>query len=1233
VTYNNPAAVPSAPQYLTTYPGNAQATMVWSPPTFGGSPPLSDYYLQTYVLVNNAWSFVRDQTTCATCTSAVITSLANGSTYLTYVFSQNTTGIGGYQYVVYTPAGPPGAPRFAVANAANGGANVRWAPPADNGGAAVDGYFIAAYDSVGLRNYVTVCGTCTSTFVPSLVNGTGYSLYIYAHNGPGQYGTPELSNAVTPGATDPMAGAGERADFTQQTFSLTDRMTAKVNLGTGNLELAVTDLVLPAVGGSLPLGRVYNSMAPAVGSSTFFSTAFGYDWRFNQAPDVRLIPGADGSVAYDTPSGNVATFAPAGANFTTPAGLDATLVRAGDGTYTLTLHASAEVLRFGTDGNLASDTDRNANTLSFAYPDGRRVATITSTAGTAPGNTVTIDYSGTAGRVATMSQTADGVTRTVRYTYESTGIGMTSVTDVAGGVTSYTFDGVSNLTSLTDPAGRVTQFSYDASHRVTSITRVVTGGPNAVTSYDYSVVTPVKLTKVTDADGHPPVNYAVDSSGRVTAVTDAKGKATSTTYIADAKVGSVTNATGGTTTNTFGANSGESLTLSTGPTGATVSATYNVAGQPYLPGTVTDTMGKASTLTYSGPGNLASTANALAATARLSYNGDGTVATATDPGGGVTTYGYNGTHQLVSITPLAPLGAQSFTYDGAGRTRTAVNGGVTSTYSYDAANRVTAEAHSDATPALSYAYDAAGNLTSRTDASGTTAFAYDVANHLTRKTLPGGAALAYTYDGVGNLSTSTDAGGPTAYHYDTNNLLDQLTEPGGRTDIFAYDADHRRTDTWDATAGPVAYDGSGNVIPPTVFAAHIRSDFDNAGQLTRLKTTRASSNVDANRVGDLTYGYTVPTGTACAGAPPAGQATALRQTMSDNLAGPTTAYCYDGGGRLLSATTTGGPTYAYAYDPNGNRTTGPEGTHSFNSVNEATDASSAYDNRGNLTASAAFPAAAYNGVGQATSITASGQSALAMAYAGTTNAERTVAGATTYQNGLLGVQDQTTAGTTTSYVSDPQGNLVAERIGPDEYYYAFDGIGSVVALIDATGTQRAAYTYDPYGGHATATGINGAPPPNPWRYAGGALDSTGLYHFGARYYDPTIGRWTQQDSVVAVGDPSNGNRYAYAGDDPANFVDPDGRFDIGPIFDAENAFKVVRKAFRGKNLKGKDFLGDLADTGTGIILTTGCVATLGAATAELGGIGAATGLGACAAFGSGVGRVVGHAIDQSNGVK
>ena len=45
-------------------------------------------------------------------------------------------------------------------------------------------------------------------------------------------------------------------------------------------------------------------------------------------------------------------------------------------------------------------------------------------------------------------------------------------------------------------------------------------------------------------------------------------------------------------------------------------------------------------------------------------------------------------------------------------------------------------------------------------------------------------------------------------------------------------------------------------------------------------------------------------------------------------------------------------------------------------------------------------------------------------------------------------------------------------------------------------------------------------------------------HYGARWYNPITGTWTQQDTLDAPLDPANANRYAYAGDDPINGNDP-----------------------------------------------------------------------------------------------
>jgi len=60
-------------------------------------------------------------------------------------------------------------------------------------------------------------------------------------------------------------------------------------------------------------------------------------------------------------------------------------------------------------------------------------------------------------------------------------------------------------------------------------------------------------------------------------------------------------------------------------------------------------------------------------------------------------------------------------------------------------------------------------------------------------------------------------------------------------------------------------------------------------------------------------------------------------------------------------------------------------------------------------------------------------------------------------------------------------------------------------------------------------------------FAGGLYDNdTGLVHFGARDYDPMIGRWISKDPILFNG--GQVNLYVYAGNDPVNYVDPSGEF-------------------------------------------------------------------------------------------
>ncbi len=105
--------------------------------------------------------------------------------------------------------------------------------------------------------------------------------------------------------------------------------------------------------------------------------------------------------------------------------------------------------------------------------------------------------------------------------------------------------------------------------------------------------------------------------------------------------------------------------------------------------------------------------------------------------------------------------------------------------------------------------------------------------------------------------------------------------------------------------------------------------------------------------------------------------------------------------------------------------------------------------------------------------------------------------------------------------------------------YLFDGLGSVVAVTDASGTVTNSYTYDPFG-VTTETKAPGTNTFNPWRYTSQYQDtSTGLYKVGARYYQPELGRWTQTDPSGLDSHP-----YAYAASNPVNNSDPTGLFCI-----------------------------------------------------------------------------------------
>ena len=104
----------------------------------------------------------------------------------------------------------------------------------------------------------------------------------------------------------------------------------------------------------------------------------------------------------------------------------------------------------------------------------------------------------------------------------------------------------------------------------------------------------------------------------------------------------------------------------------------------------------------------------------------------------------------------------------------------------------------------------------------------------------------------------------------------------------------------------------------------------------------------------------------------------------------------------------------------------------------------------------------------------------------------------------------------------------------DRWFHT-DRAGSVIAISDEQGALSCAADYQPFG-EAQGPGCGER------QYNGRVKDEgTGLYEYGARYYDPDVGRFISADPERGTtGDLQSQNRYAYVLDNPYGHTDPSG---------------------------------------------------------------------------------------------
>ena len=114
------------------------------------------------------------------------------------------------------------------------------------------------------------------------------------------------------------------------------------------------------------------------------------------------------------------------------------------------------------------------------------------------------------------------------------------------------------------------------------------------------------------------------------------------------------------------------------------------------------------------------------------------------------------------------------------------------------------------------------------------------------------------------------------------------------------------------------------------------------------------------------------------------------------------------------------------------------------------------------------------------------------------------------------------------------------------HYYLKDHQGNNRVVVSQTGAVEETNHYYPFGGLFASTSSV-----QPYKYNGKELDTTkglNLYDYGARMYDPTLGRFTTMDPMAEK--YYSVSPYAYCGNNPVNYIDPTGGL-ISPIYDEE----------------------------------------------------------------------------------